>query len=50
MINKLMTFERKFMRKILVYGPTGTEDVYWRIKTNQEINDILKGTKCNWVY
>jgi len=36
-----MTFERKFMRKI--YGPTRTEYGYWRIKTNQEINDILKG-------
>jgi hypothetical protein len=29
------------MRKI--YGPTRTDDGYWRIKTNQEINDILKG-------
>jgi hypothetical protein len=28
------------MRKI--YSPTRTEDGYWRIKTNQEINDILK--------
>jgi hypothetical protein len=41
MINKLMTFERKIMRKI--YGPTRTKDGYWRIKTNQEIKDILKG-------
>jgi hypothetical protein len=41
MINKLMTFERKNMKK--VYGPTRTEDGYWRIKTNKEINDILKG-------
>jgi len=41
MINKLMTFERKIMRKI--YGLTRTGDGYWRIKTNQEINDILKG-------
>jgi len=41
MINKLMTFERKIMRKI--YGPTRTEDGYWRIKTNQEISDVLKG-------
>jgi hypothetical protein len=41
MINELMIFERKIMRKI--YGPTRTEDGYWRIKTNQEINDILKG-------
>ena len=36
-----MIFERKIMRKIL--GPTRSEDGYWRIKTNQEINDILKG-------
>jgi len=41
MINELMIFERKITRKI--YGPTRTEDGYWRIKTNQEINDILKG-------
>jgi hypothetical protein len=47
MINKLMTFERKIMRKI--YGPTRTEDGYWKIKTNQEINDIIKGQN-NWVY
>jgi hypothetical protein len=32
-----------------ICGPTRTEDGYWRIKTNQEINDILKG-KYNWVY
>jgi len=36
-----MTFKRKIMRKI--FGPTRTNDGYWRIKTNQEINDILKG-------
>ena len=36
-----MTFERKIMRKI--FGPARTDDGYWRIKTNQEINDILKG-------
>jgi hypothetical protein len=41
MINKPITFERKIMRKI--YGLTRTEDGCWRIKTNQEINDILKG-------
>jgi hypothetical protein len=40
-INKLMTFERKIMGKI--YGPTRTADGYWTIKTNQEINDTLKG-------
>jgi len=36
-----MIFERKIMRKI--FGPTRTDDSYWRIKTNQETNDILKG-------
>ena len=36
-----MIFERKIMRKI--FGPTRTDDGYWRIKTNQEINYILKG-------
>jgi len=35
-----MTSERKIMRKI--FGPTITDDGYWRIKTNQEINYILK--------
>ena len=29
------------MRKIS--GPTRSEDGQWRIKSNQEINDILKG-------
>ena len=36
MTNKLMTFERKIMRKIS--GPIRANDGYWRIKTNQEIN------------
>jgi hypothetical protein len=36
-----MVFETKVMRKI--FGPTRSDDGYWRIKTNQEINDILKG-------
>jgi hypothetical protein len=41
MIKKLLIFERKIMRKI--FGPTRTDDGYWRIKTNQDINDILNG-------
>jgi hypothetical protein len=41
MINKLVTFKRKIMRKI--YGPTRTDDGFWRIKNNQEINAILNG-------
>jgi hypothetical protein len=36
-----MIFERKIMRKI--FGPTRSDNGYWRIKTNQEINGILKG-------
>ena len=36
-----MIFERKIMRKI--FGSTRSDDGYWRIITNQEINDILKG-------
>jgi len=44
-----MIFERKIMRKI--FGPIRTEDGYWKINTNQEINDILKGKKIyNCVY
>jgi hypothetical protein len=41
MINKLIVFERKVMRKIS--GPTRSDDGQWRIKINQEINDRLKG-------
>jgi len=40
MTNKLVIFKRKIVRKI--FGPRRTNDGYWRIKTNQEINDILK--------
>jgi len=36
-----MIFERRVMRKI--FGLTRIGDGYWRIKTNQEINEILKG-------
>jgi hypothetical protein len=40
-INKFMIFERKVTRKI--FDPTRSDDGYWRIKTNHEINDILIG-------
>ena len=36
-----MIYERRIIRKI--FGPIRTDDGYWRIKTNQEINEILKG-------
>jgi hypothetical protein len=35
------TYKRKIVRKM--FGPTRTDDGYWRIKTNQEISDLLKG-------
>jgi len=41
MVKKLIIFERRIMRKI--FGPTKTDYGYWRIKTNQKINEILKG-------
>ena len=34
------------MRKI--FGPTRTDDGYWKIKTDEEINDILKGQNIIW--
>ena len=43
MINKMMIFERRILREI--FGPTRTDDGYWRIKTNQEINEIQGDTK-----
>jgi hypothetical protein len=41
LINKLTIFERKIMRKI--FRPTRSDDGNWRIKTNQETNEVLKG-------
>ena len=41
-----MIFERNIMRKI--FGPTRSHDGYWRIKTNQGINDILQGQNIIW--
>jgi hypothetical protein len=39
--DKLMTLERIIMRKI--YGATRIDDGYWRIRTVQEIIDVLNG-------
>ena len=56
-IIKLMSFERRIMRKI--FGPTRKDYGYWRIKTNREINEILKGQniigfikkqRLNWLW
>jgi len=38
--NKLMVFERKVSRKI--FGPTKERDVTWRIKTNDELDELIR--------
>ena len=38
-INKLLVFERKILRKI--FGPNN-ESGTWRIKTNKELDEIIK--------
>ena len=37
---KLMIFERKILRKI--FGPTKEENGLWRIKTNEELDELIK--------
>ena len=38
--NKLMAFERKVLRKI--FGPTKERDGTWRIKTNYELDKLIR--------
>ena len=38
--NKLMVFERRVLRKI--FGPTKERDVTWRIKTNDELDELIR--------
>jgi hypothetical protein len=38
--NGLLVFERKVLRKI--YGPALDDDGTWRIKTNEELENIIK--------
>ena len=46
-INKLLVFERKILRKI--FGPNN-ENGIWRIKTNQELDEIMKRkNKINFI-
>ena len=39
-IQKLMIFKRKLLRKI--FGPTKEENSLWRIKTNEELDELIK--------
>ena len=38
--NRLLIFERRVLRKI--YGPTQNNDGTWRIKTNEELEILIK--------
>jgi hypothetical protein len=38
--NKLMVFERKVLRKI--FSPTKERDGTWRIKTNDELDKLMR--------
>jgi len=38
--NKLMVFERKVLRRI--FGPTKERDGIWRIKTNDELDELIR--------
>jgi hypothetical protein len=38
--NRLLVFERRALRKI--YGPTLDKDGTWRIKTNEELEHLIK--------
>ena len=41
--NRLLIFERRVLRKI--YGPTQGNDGIWRIKTNEELEILIKKKK-----
>ena len=44
----LLVFERKILRKI--FGPTKERDGTWRIKTNNELNKLIKNkTIINYI-
>jgi len=42
-LNRLLVFESRVLRKI--YGPTLDNDGTWRIKTNEELEILIKKKK-----
>jgi hypothetical protein len=40
MKNQLMVFQRKELR--LIFGPTKETDCTWRIKTNDELDELIR--------
>jgi hypothetical protein len=47
-IQKLMIYERKILRKI--FGPTKDVNGLLRIKTNEELDKLIKQKKYNKIY
>jgi hypothetical protein len=41
--NRLLVFEKRVLRKI--YRPTQENDGTWRIKTNEELENLIKKKK-----
>ena len=41
--NRLLVFEKRVLRKI--YGPIQDNDGAWRIKTNEELENLIKKKK-----
>jgi len=46
--NHLLVFERRILRKI--YGPTLDNDGTWRIKTNEELEMLIRKKKYCKIY
>jgi hypothetical protein len=42
--NRLLVFEKRVLRKI--YGPTLDNDETWRLKTNEELEILIKKKYC----
>ena len=42
-----MVFERKALRRI--FGPTKERDGTWRIKTNDELNELIRNQQNNYI-
>jgi hypothetical protein len=45
---RLLVFERRVLRKI--YGPTQDSDGAWRIKINEELENLIKKKKYFKIY
>ena len=46
--NHVLVFERRVLRKI--YGPTQDNDGAWRMKTNEELEKLIRKKKYRKIY